>query len=707
MSRTAVSDGARKRTRPPRSRSAYMHEIDGVRGIALTLVVLFHVFGNGRVSGGVDVFLVLSAFFLTRKLLGYLDGAAPAASPRERRGWLGAHYLRVATRLLPSAMIVLAGVLVATWLWTPVTRHAQTLAEVLASALYYENWELIFSQLGYEAAGPASSPLQHFWSLSVQGQFFIVWPLLAFALFAILRRSRPGLRGAFLAVTALATAASFAWAVSLVSVDQEVAYFDSFSRFWELGAGALMAFVPGRLAARPWVRETLTWVGLAMIVASGFLFDGASVFPGIPTLWPVLATALVLFGASREVAAGFSSAVLSTAPVRFLARIAYQLYLWHWPVLIFYIQHRGHDAVGWRGALVVLGASVVLAVLTERVTSAALLSRLAGRGALRAIAVPLVPLLLVAGTAVWWGAAVRAAGQGSDGTGPELSAAHVGALALTDPDPTEFAGAGGSVTGSTNDPDVEFLPRLEAAYLDRAAIYRQGCVQTNREEPGSEQVLVCDNDHYGDRRTIVLTGGSYAAQWHPALREIAEQQGWRLVVIEKNGCRLRSDSTRADCAEWNRNVIPVIASYEPDAVITLGTGIQLNRESPERIMQAELDPIRELGELGIPVIGIRATPKFPFVVPDCLAEHDNDIAACSYPRAEIFDPHIFEGQGLELPDNLSFVDLSDGLCGPTLCEPVVGNVLVYRDAGHMTATYAATLAPALEAAMREAAPQLF
>lgn len=733
-----------RRTTAPRP-GAYMFEIDGVRGIALALVVLFHVFGHGRVSGGVDVFLVLSAFFLTRKLL---TRFADPARPGTDGAWLRTHFSGVATRLIPSAAIVLLFVLVATRLWTPLAGWAQNIREVIASALYYENWELISSQLAYGAAGPSTSPLQHFWSLSVQGQFFLAWPLLAWALWAIARRraaaptagggrgdraARDGvraqrdLRTALLGVTIVLTVTSFAWALVLVRTDQQVAYFSTFSRFWELGVGALIAFVPAGVLAHRAVREAAVWAGTAMVVASGFLFDGAALFPGPAALWPVGAAALVLFGASRGAPEGTAAAVLGSAPVRFVARIAYALYLWHWPLLVFYLQARGYAQVGWKGGLLVIGVSAVLAVATERLVSWLFGPRRAnGRsdaaGATpaapparpawnwrRGLALPLAPVIAVTAISLAWGGAVSAQQAAALEAAAHLDADHIGARALTDPE-----------AAAAVDADAEVLPTVDTAYTDRASIYAEGCVQSPRSEPGSEEVLVCDVDDYGDRHTVVMTGGSYVAQWYPALRSVAEAEGWRLVVIEKNGCRLRSDSEDAACAEWNRNAIDVIASYDPDLVFTLGSAVKAGTlgadgetiPGSETIPEGNLDQIRELEARGIEVVGVRGTPKFPVEIPTCLAEAGTDaagIAACTTARADIFEPALLaeaEASG-SLPENLRLIDLTDAICGPEACEPIVGNVLAYRDNGHMTATFAGTLAPALSAALEDAVPELF
>ncbi|MFV0433705.1 MAG: acyltransferase family protein [Leucobacter sp.] len=694
-----------------RPRSVYMHEVDGIRGIALTLVVLFHIFGNGRVSGGVDVFLVISAYFLTRKLLNRLNASGPfRPSLRAQAGWLGRHYGGVVSRLVPSAAVVLLAVLIATRLFSQPSQYPQNLRETIASALYYENWELIFSQLAYEAAGPATSPLQHFWSLSVQGQFFLVWPVLLFAVFLLAARLTGSYRAILLGLISTLTLASFVYALYLVSADQQVAYFSSLTRFWELGAGALIAFVPPSFLARNWVREGAVWVGIAMIVLSGFLFDGAALFPGIATLWPVGGTLIALFGASRRARHGFASALLSTRPVQYLAKISYQLYLWHWPILIFTVQASGADRVSFAGAVFVLLLSFALAAATQWLVSRRRTApkRMATRRMpqLRRMLVPALLTCAVLGIAATWGFGIDRNRQAVTASVVEHQNDYIGAVARTDPE-----------AASKISTEVLPQPALDIAPRDQPAVHQQGCIQSMRDEPRFGEVLVCDEDDYrqagragdsesGTGKTVVITGGSHAVQWYPALQQMAEQQHWRLVVIAKNACRLTTQSDSPTCAQWNSQVVDVIASYTPDLVFTLGSVSQLGPGSLDYVDPRSVEVWQQFEDRGIPVVGVRDTPRLPFKVPECLEQNRDDPDLCRYPRSDIYDPEVLSAVD-GLPGSFHFIDLSDIVTGPEYFEPIVGNVVVYRDSTHLTATYAATTTPMLESAIREAIPALF
>jgi hypothetical protein len=305
--------------------------------------------------------------------------------------------------------------------------------------------------------------------------------------------------------------------------------------------------------------------------------------------------------------------------------------------------------------------------------------------------VVMAPLAIILVLAVVWNSAV----QSSEATAlqelSELEAQYSGAEALTDPQ-------GANPPGQP----IEFVPGLDVAAKDRPSFYSQGCHQKSSDEPGAEEVLVCDLDNYGDNKTVVLTGGSYAAQWYPAIQEIAKQQGWRLLVIEKSGCRLTTESQIRSCREWNESAIDVISSYRPDAVFTLATVVYYQKL--EDFHRGMINQISALEARGIRVFGLRGTPKFVFDVPECLEKSNLDQELCSRPRDELYPQNRQYPEELIGLENFRLLDLTDAICEETVCRPVVGNVLVYRDRGHMTATYVKTLTEPLLAAIREADP---
>ena len=379
----------------------HIPELHGLRGLALALVVAFHLFGNGRVSGGVDVFLVLSGFLATGSLL-------RRAERRELR--LGEHYGRTFSRLVPPALLVLVATAALAWWIMPRGIWVQTGREILASALYYVNWEMIWGQLAYGAAGPQTSPVQHFWSMSVQGQFFLAWPVVVLIVVALARRLWISARDLLAVVVAALTVASFVFALNLHAVDQPVAYFHSWARFWELGIGGFLALVLPWLRLPGFLRPVVGWVGLGLVVSSGFVLDGGALFPGQWALWPVAGALLVLlvrqfrqfrqFPQFRRLGGLGPRGLLQVAPLRFVADISYALYLWHWPLLIAYLHYTGLDRVDWFGAALILTTSVVLSWLTTKLVADPAQRFREAFGGTRALVAAAASVALVAGGAV-------------------------------------------------------------------------------------------------------------------------------------------------------------------------------------------------------------------------------------------------------------------------------------------------------------------
>ncbi|GLE51461.1 acyltransferase, partial [Mycobacterium montefiorense] len=272
----------------------YRFDLDGLRGIAIALVAVFHIW-FGRVSGGVDVFLALSGFFFGGKVLRAALNPTVSLSPV-------AEVIRLIRRLVPALVVVLAGCAVLTILVQPQTRWETFADQSLASLGYYQNWELANTASDYLRAGEAVSPLQHIWSMSVQGQFYVTFLVLIAGCAVLFRRPlKTHLRTLFLVLLSILTVASFGYAIFAHIDDQSIAYYDSFARGWELLLGVLVGAVVVYIRWPMWLRSTVATVALAAIVSCGALIDGVDEFPGPWALVPVGATMLmILAGANLQ-----------------------------------------------------------------------------------------------------------------------------------------------------------------------------------------------------------------------------------------------------------------------------------------------------------------------------------------------------------------------------------------------------------------------
>lgn len=675
----------------------YRPELHGLRGLAIVLVVAFHLFGQGRVSGGIDVFLCVSGYLFTGILL----------RESARRGGpvsVSAYFGRLARRLLPPMIVVVAAVTLAGLIVLPGMRHEALLREAGASLLYVENWALISSQLQYEAAGPATSPFQHIWSLSVQGQFYLLWPVLTVAAVLVAKRMGWSARRAMIGVSVAVVIGSFSYAVFLHETDQAVAYLHTGSRLWQLAIGALLALIGTRVVPRR-ARPVTGWIGIALIVSCGFILDGAELFPGPWALWPVLGFVLVM--TAEHPAPWGVSQVLARAPFSAIGDISYALYLWHWPLLIFWLTLRGRDELGWRGASVILIGALILSYLTHRFIERPATAWFTPRPRV-AIAAGAVLVALVAGGAL---AGLRV-----------VEAAHADRLAeAVAADPDRYPGALALDPRSPRPvpKGVEPIPSFDVAHQDQPDYYAWPCRQT---PSGSGEVTVCDDPEHPegspgwrDRPVVLVTGGSHAGQWVPTFRVLAQRHGWRVLVADMAGCQLttnrgqypppRDVPVSEACQEWNEGIVEVIDDLAPDAVFTLAT---TSLGKPESTPLGFLDQWEHLREREIPVVGIRDSPRRVQPVPECLVAAD-DPDDCTVNRRSgaygLADPSPFT-QLSPRPD-IGYVDLSQWYCPGTKCPAVIGNVLVYRDASHLSSAYARSLADPLDAELRRVAPQLY
>lgn len=668
----------------------YRPEIHGLRGLAILGVVLFHLFGAGRVSGGIDIFLAISGFLFTAMLL--REAVESGGTIR-----IGRYLARLARRLLPPAALVILVTTLAGLFVFPETRHGQLLAEARSSLLYFENVELITSQLTYGAAGPETSPFQHFWSLSVQGQFYLVWPLVALMAVWVAKRSRRSPILVMGVMTGLIVLASFGYAVHMGGVNQDEAYLMTRTRFWELGFGGVLALLGSALTLpRRW-RLPAGWAGVTLIITTGFIFDGAALFPGPWALWPLSGLALVLAaagpGGGTQDPTATATRVLSAQPFSWIGDHAYALYLWHWPLLIFYLEIRDYSAVGARGALIVLAASLLLASLTHRWVEQPV-------NVVSARLAPRVPLTVAATVLLIGGTTTSSAIH-------QLQTQRSEAPSLAEVDREVYPGALATLDGTDAPEDVDFIPDLQTLAHTRPDYYDWGCRQEIGDGEDRGEVLVCEDPEEPDdpALTVMITGGSHAGQWHHAWRMLAAEHNWELLIADKSACVLTeaSDPEGNQCHEWNLNLLEVISERAPDLVFTAGSRVP-NDDGPEAIVSGAPQKWQRIVERGPELVLMRGTPRREDSVADCLAD-GGDAETCGMNPASYQDTNPLAEPSLR--DGLYALDMTEHLCEAEICPAVIGNIAVYYDQSHLSNHYVESMAPLLESKLREEMPHLF
>jgi peptidoglycan/LPS O-acetylase OafA/YrhL len=658
---------------PGTTRSARRPEIEGLRGLAAVLVVVYHVW-IGRVSGGVDVFFLLSGFFIL--------GMTARSAIRGERVALATTWTRLFWRLVPTAGLVLAVSTVVAAVLLPASTWSRNLHELLASAFFVENWRLALDSVDYYADNGVASVAQHFWSLSIQAQFYLLAPLLVLAVARWARFRGADVRAALLAALAAVTLASFAHSVIATASDQAFAYFDARTRIWEFALGGVLALVIDRVRLGKAARAVLGWVGVAGLVTCGAVLDVGAAFPGYLALWPVL-SAVAIIVAGR---AGGADRLLSTRAAQYLGKISFPLYLWHWPVLVVFLVLAGLPSAGPVGGLVVVAVSVALAIATHHLLEEPLrgvsLARLGRVRAPALVAACLVPALVALG--VW--SAVAAAGAGAPVALGDPS--HPGALALN----SGALAADHVVDGDPAAPVEPSLARLQDDWAD----YRAECAPV-ADHPVLEECVPVRAEGEPQRR-VTLVGDSHMQQILPALEPLAREQHWEVRTLVRARCPFstasETDPADASCVEWNEAAIEHLAAAPPDAVVVSASRDVrqgLTEQTPEGFVTAW----QRLDAAGVPVVAVRDNPRFDHRPAECLEALGRGAPDCEIPRGELLaaDPPYALLDGV--PDNVGFLDLSDEICTPTTCPPEIGNVLVYLDDNHLTASYSRTLSTAV------------
>jgi peptidoglycan/LPS O-acetylase OafA/YrhL len=677
----------------------HRYDLDGLRGLAIALVVVFHVW-FGRVSGGVDVFLVLSGFFFGGRILRSALASQSSLRPV-------AEVLRLVRRLVPAMVVVLAGSAVLTILIQPETRWEAFAAQSLASLGYYQNWTLVAGASDYLRAGEAVSPLQHLWSMSVQGQFYLTFLLLILGFVVVFRRvlGRHLRAGVVLLLGALAVV-SFVVAIVEHGASQSAAYYDSFARTWELLMGVLVGAVVPYVRWPTWLRTTLGLLALAAILSCGLFIDGANEFPGPWALFPVGATVvLVLAGANRLAnprtadQVPMATRLLASGPLVALGSMAYSLYLWHWPLLIFWLSWSGRSEVTVFDGAVIVTVSGLLAYLTTRFIENPLRLH-AGRSVrpseVRSLRSRLRRPTIVLGSAV---ALLGVTLTATSFTWREyVETERAGGKELSGLSSRDYPGARALVNGARV-PRLPMRPSVLEASNDLPDTTMAGCISDFK----NSALITCT---YGDAaapRTIALAGGSHAEHWIPALDLLGRQHGVKVVTYLKMGCPLTTEDVPLimgnnapypQCRDWVRNLLPRLIADQPDYVFTTST-------RPWNVRPGDVMPSGYLGiwaalsQANIPILAMRDTPWMvrdgkPFAPADCLA-NGGDAVSCGIPRSQVLsDRNPTLAYQARFP-MLKPLDMSEAVCRADVCRAVEGNVLIYRDSHHLSATYVRTL----------------
>jgi peptidoglycan/LPS O-acetylase OafA/YrhL len=660
-------------------RLPFRPDIEGLRALAVVLVVAFHA-AVPRVTGGyvgVDVFYVISGFLITGILVDELE--------RTRTISLRAFYAARVRRLLPMATLVLLAVAIGMLFFTPPVFRPTVRFDALSAAFYYSNWQFALESVNYLTLGGAQNPVLHYWSLSVEEQFYLVWPVLLVLAVSLLGGRRLSVRARCALVIAIVGFGSLAYSLLYTPMQPAIAYFETTTRAWEFAAGAAIALAapvlrraPRRLAGPAGV------LGLAAIAVSVVAYGPTTEFPGTAALLPVAGAALVLAAGVGASTIG-AGALLSLAPLRYVGKLSYAWYLWHWPCLVFARTRWGgtESHLGWLATGGVVALSFALAIVSHRLVE--------------------VP----ARRARWFQADRRRVVLLAGST----SAAVAVALVLTG-GPFVLPGSDAGVIGGTGASAVPSAATPLAATTSTPYTSMRGChVDYGADAPATGCVFGVTTA----RRTVILIGDSHAAQWFPALERVALHERFRVIAWTKSGCPLAPGlhfylpaigRQYAECIDWSASVLRRLRGMaRASLIIDARTSTYLpqvlsadDQTVPSATASrlwgtAFATGVAALEKRAGRVVVLRDTPHAPQDIPACISLEPSESSACDFARTR--DGHSDDAEyAAERAAGVAgsaYADPAPAVCGGATCKAVVKGIIVYRDDNHLTAAFAASI----------------
>ncbi|SDE41100.1 acyltransferase family protein [Glycomyces harbinensis] len=674
-------------------------DIQGLRAIAVGLVLLSHAgfFYSAGGYVGVDVFFVLSGFLITSLLVKEVF--------ESRKISIAGFYARRARRILPAAMAVTIATALGAWLFFPVTRLEAVMQDALAVIVYIVNYRFVAEQTEYLNADQMPSPFQQFWSLAVEEQFYVVWPVLLLVLLLLVGRKPGRLVKAGIVFSVIIFAATLALSVIITEQSQPTAYYAAHTRAWELAAGAFLALTLPQLKKTP---AALAWLlgigGLAAIIASGFLYTEATPFPGYAALAPVLGTVAVIIAGSSASRNPVSS-LLGTGPFQFVGKISYSLYLWHWPILILAPLALDVEPTLMLN-LILLTATVAIAQLSYQYIEEPMrnwkpVKRSNGAG-----------LLLGFACSVLGVATVLALTQVFPKTENADETVDLQAVEQAE-DQTALEARLQEGLDVTTVP-ADLAPPLAGMNADRPETYADGC------HLDFDQTDQPDDCAYGDTEsdtTVVLFGDSHAAQWFPALETIAEQEGWNLISRTKSSCTsvmvhvgsTQSEGEYTECWDWKQNVFDEIDEVEPALVIfgSTNNATPLGEDDPAAAWaDGWTESLDRAGESAANVAVLTDTPwATGEAAPDCLSLHMDAADECVEGDPYALSHLELRESALEAQEasDAVVVDTEPWFCLSEGCPLIVDGLAVYRDKHHISTPYAVSLSTVLAQALPDLA----
>lgn len=656
-------------------------DIQALRAVAVGAVVLYHLFPTRLTGGfvGVDVFFVISGYLITSQLSRELISTNRISLPQ--------FWARRIRRLLPAAFTVLAACLVTLVAAMPRVTWQDNFTQVGASAVYLQNWVLGHDAVDYLRSESSPSLTQHYWSLSVEEQFYVCWPLLlGLAVLVARRLGRLSIATAIALALGTVAVGSFAVSVLMTSSNPPLAFFATQTRAWEFAAGALLTQVPATWAAG--LRPALAWVGLGVVVVSCFWLSASHAFPGAIAAVPVLGAALFLAGDDRT-----AGPLVSHPVVQWLGDHSYGIYLWHWPPIVAAPWLLGHSA-RWPHKVAILLGTLVLAKLTKRFVEDPI--RTGPRW--RARVTPAYGFAAVGGAALLLVAFVGNTQVGD--ANRELARVTLARAEAGLP----CYGAPAMTSPSCARPYAR-PSDLDTAFAAKDVFEPAHRCQQQRTERTAKLCAFGDTKH--PRHTMAVVGNSHAVHFIAGLDLYGRQHGWKVVLAAETDCLgaitvpLGTVDASSACHAWSVSVQQqLLAMPHLDAVLFTShvtsdlflVGPQPSAADLASARRSVVETWIALRRAGIKVMVVQDVPGTrPEADPACIAASSAAYDPCPRQRSVVVRPNFLTTLAQAHPELVAYEDLTRHFCDTTTCHGLIGGVVVYSDSHHVSATYSRTL----------------
>lgn len=632
----------------PRSGALHFRsDIEGLRAVAILLVIGAHFAVPGLAGGfiGVDIFFVISGYLIT--------GLLTREHQSTTRIVLSRFYANRLRRLLPAlaTMLIISSIVI--YQVFPEPQHlGQSLAAAMA-AFWVSNVYFTFSDVGYFAEEATNNAFLHTWSLGVEEQFYLLWPVLIVLALWLARRSSA--RTALTVLFATLAVASLAACLWIAQKQPTFAFYMMPTRAWQFAAGALVWLQTDNATPTKHAASIAGAIGLAILIAGLVTIDASTTYPSLLAVLPTAGTCMLLWAGTAK--GSVPHAFLSLPPMQAIGRWSYALYLWHWPVLII-----GEHLAPIRGnaanSTLAVAIAFAAAVLTHHVIENPIrYGRAKSLKPYWQIGLGLCAMVLVNSQLLRW---------------------HTQ-----------------STEALTKSAAFEIYSKAAA---DVPVIYQDGCDEWYH----SSELKPCVYGNDQAEKTAVLLGDSIGAQWFPTLTHMLDAQQWKIIVLTKSSCpivdepffyqRIKREYT--ECSTWRDEAIAWLATRKTDALFIGSTASSsFTDEQWTRGTRRILDKLGT--SVGMTYL-IEANPTLGFDGPDCLFQHQAAAPRKCTRRLPDDGQYVHVATLLKAVADehpkTAWIDTSSLVCPDHECSAMQGDVIVFRDSQHLTASFTARAA---------------